>query len=177
MTKREIASLVIKLMGVFILLKSIAYLPTVFGAFYTINQAGITEALSKFLYGAMISISAIIPFVWSVLIIQFSDKAAAWLIKDNDAIEKPATSIHRDDVMTIAISCLGLYFIVAATPMLIRGLSTYPMYTRAGMNFVGLARFWNITKQLIAPTVQIGLGIWLFAGSRGIVKLWKKIRS
>ena len=46
MTKREIASLVIKLMGVFILIKSIAYVPMSFaGLFSGILRAGGARAI------------------------------------------------------------------------------------------------------------------------------------
>jgi len=174
MTKREIASLVIRLMGVFILLKSIGYVPSVFGAFYSMAQMENSEVFNKFLYGIMIIVGAVLPLAWSVLIIIFSDKAAAWLIKDNNAIEKPETSINKQDVMVIAVSCIGLYFVVAAAPMLIRALSIYPMYTRSGALH---SRFWIIVRDLIAPAVQVALGLWLFVGPEGIVKLWKKIRS
>jgi hypothetical protein len=173
MTKREIASLTIKLMGVFILLKSIAYVPMTLGAFFSVIQSDRMGLLVTLLYFFMIVISAVVPLVFSILVIKLSDKAAAWLIKDNQTIENPDVSINKDDVMLVAISCIGLYFIIAATPMLI----SYPMLLRGGMNYFEFARFWTISKQLVAPAVQIALGLWLFIGSNGIVKLWKKIRS
>jgi hypothetical protein len=178
MNKREIASLAIKLMGVFILLKSIAYVPmTLSVLFRSVLTAEGTGVLETMFAVAMSIVAAGVPLIFSLMIISLSDKAAARLIKDDQTIEKPDVSINKDDVMLVAISCIGLYFIIAATPMLIRGLGMYPMYPRGGMDYFGLTRFWTIAKQLIAPAVQIGLGIWLFAGSKGIVKLWKKIRS
>ena len=80
--------------------------------------------------------------------------------------------------MVIAISCIGLYFIVAAAPMFIHALMNISIFhSHARSPFVGPSSLFNIGKQLIAPGVQIGLGVWLFAGSKGIIKLWKKIRG
>jgi hypothetical protein len=148
MTRREIASLAIKLMGVFVLLKSIAFVPMVFSGMF-------------------------------VLVIVLSDKAAVWLIKEDNSIENTNTSISKEDVMVIAVSCIGLYFIVAAMPMLITAFLNNAVYMRRQMGspFIGPSGLMNIFRNLIAPAVQIALGVWLFAGSKGIVKFWKRIRS
>ena len=146
MTKREIASLVIKLMGVFILLKSIGYMSMTFGTLYSMLQMGDSEPLEMILYFVMTILGVTLPIIWAVLIIKFSDKAAAWLIQEDGYIQT-RSSINKDDVMMIAISCIGLYFIVAATPMLIHGLSIYPMMARrADTDYFGLTRFWDILK-------------------------------
>ena len=176
MTKREIASLVIKLMGVFILLKSIAYLPMVFGSFSIMRSEGLLFSV----FIVMISIvTAAIPLAFSILVITLSDKAAAWLIRNDNTVENTDNTISKDDVMIIAVSCIGLYFIVAAMPMLINALLINParMYRRAGIPYVGPSGMFHILRNLVVPAVQIALGIWLFASSKGIVKLWKKIRS
>jgi hypothetical protein len=176
MTKREIASLAIKLMGVFILLKSIAYVPQVLGMMFSVMR---TEELLFAISIVMISITmAVIPLAWSLLVIIFSDKAAAWLIKEDNSIENTSSSISKDDVMVVAISCIGLYFIVAAAPVFIHALMNISIFHRqAGSPFVGPSSIFNVGKQLIAPGVQVAIGLCLFAGSKGIVKLWKKIRS
>ena len=179
MTKREIASLAIKLMGVFILLKSIAYIPMAYsGVFYAFQGHG--EDLLQTLFMIMMSTAtAMIPLAFSVLIIIFSDKVAARLIKDDNAVEATGGSISKDEVMVIAVSCLGLYFIITAAPMLVRALLNNAAHMRQqiGIPFVNPSGIRNLFRNLIVPAVQVGLGIWLFAGSKGIVKLWKKIRS
>ncbi len=177
MTKREIASLAIKLMGVFILLKSIAYVPMAFWATLS-TMPSEAEWLFR-IFMVMMSVAAAgIPLVWSLLIIFLSDKVASWLIKDDNSIENASTTISKGDVMVIAISCIGLYFIVAAAPMFIRVLMNISIFHRHTESpFVGSSTVFNIGKQLIAPAVQIALGVWLFVGSKGIAKFWKKIRS
>ena len=177
MTKREIASLAIKLMGVFILLKGIAYVPSVFSVMFSVTRSeGLLFAISIVLISIFM---AGIPLVWSLLIIFLSDKVAAWLIKEDNSIENTSSSISKGDVMVIAVSCIGLYFIVASVPQLIHALMNNAAYMsrHIGRSFVDPAGLTSFFRNLIAPVVQIAIGVWLFAGSKGIVKLWKKIRS
>jgi len=170
MTKREIASLAIKLMGVFILLKSIAYMPSVFSVMFSVMRTeGVLFAISIVLISIFM---AVIPLAWSILVIVFSDKAAAWLIKEDNAIANSGTLISKDDVMVIAISCIGLYFIVNTTPRFIHALIAIRTYPHTPF-----PNILNVGRELIAPAVQIALGVWLFVGSKGIAKFWKKIRS
>lgn len=179
MTKREIASLAIKLMGVFILLKSIAYVAMALGGFFSVMRSDHMSILLTLLYFVMIVISVMVPLVFSILVIKFSDKAAARLIQDDQAMDISNVSINKDDVMLVVISCIGLYFIIAAAPVLINALliNSVMMNGRGGIPYVGPSGMLHILRNLVVPVVQIGLGIWLFAGSKGIVKLWKKIRS
>ncbi len=173
MTKREIASLVVKLMGMFILLKSIAFVPMVYGGMFSavggVRDAGILQTVFIMF---MATILAVIPLAWASLVIIFSDKAAAWLIKEDNSIKSTSTSISKTDVMAIVISCIGLYFIVNTTPRFIHALITIRTY-----HHTPFPNLLNVGRELIAPAVQIAIGAWLFAGSKGIVKLWKKIRS
>jgi len=163
MTKREIASLTIKLMGVFILIRSISYAPVTFYAWRPSQE--ISLPLS-----ALMLLVTILMIIIPLLIIILSDKAGAWLIRDNNSVEDTDSTISKDDIMIMAVSCIGLYFIIAGMPLLITNLSFFFRLSASS--------FWqNVFRTFVAPAVQLGLGIWLFAGSKGIVKLWKKIRS
>jgi len=180
MTKREIASLAIKLMGVFILLKMIAYIPmTLSGLFYQGKSSEFPDFL--FMLFLMLFIFGV-SLVWALFIIARSDLITAWLLKNDKTVANAeigvCSSIDKKDVMIITCSCIGLYLIVTSVPNLVIYISEIFAMRRAGGDYVtytsgGLYKF----SRIIAPTIQIGLGIWLFAGSRGIVKLWKKIRS
>jgi hypothetical protein len=163
MTKREIASLSIKLMGVFILIKSIASVPIVFYAWRPSENIGLLQSV-------LVLLLSILMIIIPLVIIFLSDKAAAWLIKDDTYLGAIGTSISKEDIMMMAISCIGLYFIIAAMPMLI--INTSFFFRPSAPSFLQ-----NAFRTLIAPAVQLGLGVWLFVGSKGIVKLWKKIRS
>jgi hypothetical protein len=174
MTKREIASLTIKMMGVYCLIKAIANVPMTIGVIYsqTMMQSSITEAIGP------ISISILVLVVFfaaSFLIIAFSDKIAKRLIREsaNTSLEIN-TSMKAEQVMAIAVSCIGLYFLVAAFPSLIRQTMMYFM-RRSHSAYAESQSL--LFQYYLGPLVQLILGAWLFMGSKGIVKLWKKIRS
>jgi hypothetical protein len=180
MTKREIASLAIKLMGVFILLKSIVYIPMSYSGVFYAFQGHTKPGLLNTLFMIMMSTGiALIPVAFSIFIILFSNKAAEWLIKEDAPLEQPHTPVSKGEIMSIAISCLGLYFIIAAVPQVISGLlNGFSVINRQTATwFTGPYRLMNVCRQMIAPAVQMGLGVWLFLGSKGIIKIWKKFRS
>lgn len=173
MTKREIASLTVKLMGLFILLKSIGYFPMSLGTLYYAYEQSQEGILRTLLLVLMIVGMAGISLGFSIMVIIFSDRIATRLIKDDGPTEMATNPMSKSDVMAITISCIGLYFIVAAVPMLISGLINFSLFMTGSIPSMRHM----IIRTLVAPGIQIGLGIWLFAGSKGIVKLWKKIRS
>lgn len=120
-----------------------------------------------------------IPLAWSLFIIVLSDKVAVWLIEEteNTCLEVGAL-VNKEDVMIVVCSCIGLYLAVAAFPNLIFQASYFWTVHNAGSDHRSyLSGSLHRTFQCIAPIVQIALGVWLFAGSKGIVKFWKKIRS
>ncbi|MBC8377891.1 MAG: hypothetical protein H8E62_01820 [Planctomycetes bacterium] len=178
MTKREIASLVIKLMGVFILIKSISYVPmgfgSIFSAAFRTGGPGVFETMMVLI---MVLVMIAIPLLWSLFIIVRSDKVAAWLIKeDNDKLVEVGSSVSKDDVMLVVCSCIGLYLIVTAFPNMIVNCSHFLTVHRAGSEYVSYTSgVLYKTINLIAPAVKIALGVWLFAGAKGIVKFWHKI--
>jgi len=102
MTKREIASLAIKLMGVFILIKSISYTPMVFSGIFsiwrpTVDKSGIAWAVLLTVISLILSAVAVAV---SLLVIVFSDKVAAWLIKEEqDKLVAIGGSVSKEDVM------------------------------------------------------------------------------
>lgn len=179
MAKREIVSLVIKLMGVFILIKTLAYVPMSLVNLFSVWQTSQTEITEKTLFTIMAFFLALIPIVFALLIIVLSDKVAAWLIKEReDKIVEFSDSIQKEDVMLVVFTCFGLYLIVTAFPNLILYLFHYLTLRRSGGDYVSYTSggLYNFSR-IIAPIAQLILGVWLFIGSRGIVKLWRKIRS
>ncbi|MEN8127186.1 MAG: hypothetical protein ABFR90_05185 [Planctomycetota bacterium] len=84
MTKREIASLAIKLMGVFILIKTLTYIPTSLSVSFNVWQTAQVEIAEKVMYTVMSVSFAVIPVVFALLIIVFSDKVSAWLIREQE---------------------------------------------------------------------------------------------
>ncbi len=174
MTKRDLTALVIKLMGVFILIRSLSFLPMSFGNVFTVGWQDRGEWIGTlFLLGFL----SVLPVVFSLAIIILSDTIAKWLIKDDHSVELP-DSVRKENVMLVVFTCIGLYLIVTGIPNLIVYANRALMYYRNRGDWSAPSfSAYNQFSLLLGPIVQIGLGVWLFAGSKGLVKLWHKIRS
>ena len=177
MTKREISSLVIKLMGVFILLKILVYIPVMlsfeFGYGYNTKASLMIKTL-----GVLLSIvSVVIVLAFSMAIIFLSDKIAAWLIKGDKGDKVAfAGSVSKEDVMIVVFSCIGLYLIAIALPMFIADIYAISFSGGAENLYPDNSALKQHTVRLLPNIISMGLGVWFFAGSGGILKLWKKIR-
>ncbi|MBW8036413.1 MAG: hypothetical protein FVQ79_12505 [Planctomycetes bacterium] len=169
MSKREIASLAIKLMGVFLIVTSIGYLSMFFGF---MNVSGLWQ-------GVLMCIGCIASPACGILIIVYSDKIAAKLIReDNVYVPSGEDVMTKNDVMAIAFACIGLYIAVTAVPQLFSVLIRFIRFTvLEGQLFSGGVRSARSITTLIAPVVKLGLGVWLFVGSRGFVRLWHRVRG
>jgi hypothetical protein len=82
-------------------------------------------------------------------------------------------------ILIRSIPSMGVYFIVLTLPLLLSYLGsaiTSALGSDSGPE--GYTRMFGGGLNRVLPSViQLLLGIWLFAGSRGIVKFWKRIRS
>lgn len=171
MGKREAASVAIKLMGVWILIKSVGYLPFSVGGAIGVGQTGAEGFWWAVLWYVLI---AVVSLGWGLVIVLFSDKVAGWLIKEDKTIVGVCT-INKSDVLTVGFTMMGLFLVVTDIPNLIFKVAEY---YQIRSNYENTApRGISETVHMFGPAIQIGLGVWLFAGSRGLVKLWERIRT
>lgn len=168
MTKREIAGLTIKLMGVWLFIKSLTMVPFGIGNLITLHRSDVGSYAWTIVY---MSLGWAVSIVLPLLIIVFSDKCAGLLIRDDRKIEWSG-AIQKSDVLAMAFAIVGLFLILTGIPNLILQLTQLQIrghYSQSG----GLSQ----AAYLVAPVVQIGLGVWLFAGARGIAMFWERIRG
>jgi hypothetical protein len=170
MSKREVAGLAIKLMGVWILITVLVYLPISIGGVIGIEHRGGTGLWMALWY----LLPSIVSLGWGVLIALFSEKIAGWLIKEDKAMGSVG-AIQTRDVLTVGFTIMGLFLIVTDIPDLIFRVA---QYFQMRNNYENMGRPGvSETIHMFGPVIQIALGVWLFAGSRGIVKLWERIRA
>jgi hypothetical protein len=101
----------------------------------------------------------------------FSEKCSGWLIRDDKTIELSG-ALQKSDILIVAFTIIGLYLVVKGIPNLIVQLTQ--LQIRA--NYSQSSEI-SQAAYLIAPVVQIALGVWLFAGARGIAAFWERIRG
>lgn len=174
MTTRETGSLVLKLIGIFFLIRSLFYLPITISSLFGVGWQDRGEWIGTLLFAMFLSA---IPLLLSLCIIIFSEAIAGRLIKNNEPVDVPGPFL-KEDVMVVVFSCVGLYLIVTGIPDFIQIFSNLLIFNRYNSDAMSYPyRCFYQLSRLIAPVVQIGLGVWLFVGSKGLVKLWHKIRS
>ncbi len=166
--------MIIKLAGFVAVIKYIGQIPMAVGAIVLFladkDNPGYAFMSSMYALGSLIT-----PIVY-VLLIVFSDKIAAKLFPE-DKMVPLSTSMSKDNIMSIAFTCIGLLVIAGSIPELIKIASRYLM--NAGIISGRPPRLWHneYTVTCIAAIVKFAIGCWCFLGAKGIVNLRHKIRG
>ena len=174
MTKREIASLSIKLMGVYFLVELIGW--------SQLYLCSLTSMRSYNLDTLIISLCGMIPMLIYLailfLLIVKSEFLASKLIKEDKNFEI-SLSINKDEIMMIAFCCIGLSLLIGVLPSIAYLCIQYINHIRmANMspNVQDSYLLRIVTQEIIKIIVKSLIGIYLFIQPKGILNLWKKIR-
>ena len=172
MTKREIASLVLKLIGVYMVVQFIGYFPAMFGSFgMVILQTKEAASFQMAFSAGLLILSGLLYLAGCVSLIVYSDKIAVKMVSEDKTLESCA-AISKSDVLSIAFCCIGLLVLTRCIPQVIHLIIRY--MTIKGING-GAQNYFNIGS-LVSVIVQFIIGLWLFLGSKGIV-FWLKLRG
>lgn len=170
MTKRSLASLVLKLLGVYVLTQVAMLYPPAFGAF---SRCGSWQG-ALFLVLVFVLPAIILWLGPIVLLLRYSDKVAAKLVREDETIGvlKPWT---EEGVLRVIITCLGISMVISASPQVI-GLIV--ALSCSGEGTIGLSE--RAASYLINPGSQLAfeilLGAFLALQPNSIVRLIKLLR-
>lgn len=171
MTREDIASLALQLLGIYVLAQVFLTLPMISAV---IRQQGDLLSGANTLNGAVVLASQILPvgvvIVGSLGIIIRADRVAAFLIsrEHNGSNE----SFSRQDALTVGLSLIGASLFARGLPDLAK------LATLASMesdNFLlGPPQFRGEVAEIIA---QLAVGLALFCGARSIAAAWSWLRQ
>jgi uncharacterized membrane protein len=170
MNARHTASLVLKLIGIFTLIKYLGYLPMVLSAFNLITSSG-PSRLDTFVGIAISAGTPLLYLIVSILIIVKSDAIAERIAQDEQVMI--ASGIDADTIQTLAFCILGLVLLTGAVPKLAQLGTNYFMLRRMPNRGVS----YTLYGQLIGTVLQIIIGFFLFLQADGLTGLWKKLRE
>lgn len=171
MNARKTASLVIKLIGVFVFVQNLGYLPMALETFYysfwkndysdSEKMMGLVNSLgTPWLYLTM-----------CILVIGFSNAIARRLVPDEkDSI---AVNIDADTIQALAFCAIGLSVLAGAIPKL-GGLVAYYFVQARMEDQVIVYRHYG---QLAGFLIQVVIGAYLFLQPGGLVGLWKRLQT
>ncbi len=175
MTKREFTAIVLKLTGVYILVRYLGFLPMVLSPL-TVIRFGQSDAVTTWFWGLAAIIPPLVYLVACILIVVKSERIATKLIPD-DGEFSVGFSLSQEDVLTVAFCCIGLMILVGSIPDIVQSVSNLAL-AKKGPEHFGQSRFWiNAYARLVANVVQLIIGLALFLQSRGLAGLWRKLRD
>jgi len=174
-TKREAASLVLRLMGVYIAVRYLEYVPTALGAL-SLLMSPPPGAVRMWLL-----LSSVLPpvayFAVCALLVFGSDWIARRLVPEDKPVFGTGTVMSTKEVLSLAFCCLGLAILAGAIPRIpqaaiimsvVRWGSPGPGRNRGTIQ--GLA-------QVAGIIIQAAIGLVLFLQARGLAGLWHKLRD
>lgn len=176
MTQREIARLCCKVIAIYALIRAIESL------------SGATDNLSLLVgFGGLAwrdyfpTIFGVVPsVVLTALAVYFWRRAgvvAAWITghdlqDDPDEPDARPERIDSKELQTVAFATLGLWAIIDSTPQLFDLVLWGTLFSSDASENVP----WFLSQVALA-SAQLGLGVWLLFGSRGLVQLLYKLRN
>ena len=177
MTKRSLASLVLKLMAIYVIIELVASLPMVLPLFVGMRHS---SSLWPFLLALVCTIG--VPAFWlaaAIVFMKFSDSIASKLIpRDEDVGHIRLETL--DHVLKVAIVCIGLIFFIRALPQLLgfvanfvwrqSGISASVSYRMYGVSLSSLGSF-------LVLLTQSGLALVLMLRPAKVVSLIKKYQK
>ena len=179
MTKKEIVSLSIKLVGIYCLITAITHLSyAVPSVIFSLRRQSfwsmiisITPFLSLLLY--------LIPFVLLLLFgfyLIFSDKLPS-KIASSLIQEEKTTSFTFQDIQVLAFSIIGVWLLASAIPAFFQPIIRIIVQRSASQRSVSVFQNGYFISQIVVAVLKLALGVYLFSGGKGLAKLWKKFQS
>ena len=178
MTRIQIASLSLKLIGIFSFIQAIPILRELSIAFAFkennfIMQDKTDQAFNYLLFGVLTSI--ILLLILGTCLIIFSDKLAEKIMKGNS--ETLLTDISARDIQSIAFSVVGVVLIVLAIPQIVQLGVNIQVLKQAGDDVPTRNVLAGTWAHAIGLIIQSVIGLLLFFGSRGLSSLWYSFQS
>ena len=176
MTKREMTSLLIKLMGIYALVHFVPGL-----AQTLISIVMFLQHLSRDLpwWGIPVTILAglVAPAFWitlCVMVIYKSNWFAKRLYKE-DGPASQLTTLGFRDLQVLGIHLIGLLLIVGVLPQIINIL-THHLYLMRDADHYNFARTHHIPN-FASTAVKLVIGLYLFLYPHGLANLWALVQG
>jgi len=164
LSKREIASLACKILGIYIFIQGINILSSVFSVpFTTANQIG--YEVINFIFPLVYIIAG--AFLWIL-----SDKLSAIMVRGESNVTE-SLGLGANEIQRISFSVLGLYFLGNSLPKLVSTLSSIYVMKMGGTSVSTL----RLILGAGGAVAEIIVGLGIFLGSRGLVNFLKTIRT
>jgi hypothetical protein len=181
MTKREIAALICKALGIYIFVNTLNLLPLLFIPAINSMANASSGATSTENMARLASVISALPVVLNILASLFlwlgADNLAEHMVKDTgqetDTVAQP---VIGQEAQIVAFSALGLFTLLQVIPRV--GQIATNIYILWHQNAMFARGFNSLTApNIIGVLIQLVLGLWLLLGASGLVKLLQSFRT
>lgn len=172
MTKLEITFLTSKVLGVFIIMQSLAYFHALGSQLSLADVPGFHMSFANILFFTLIPL--LLTLSAGLILFFYSDRCAKFFMShsDNPATDTPLVA---QEIEIAAFSILGLYLIIQALPTITRTVVWIYFSIPSSPQRMVLSR--QIQMDIAVIIVELTFGVWLLPGSRGITKAVRWLRQ
>jgi hypothetical protein len=178
MTKRELAAFVLKLLGVYVIIRSLPLLQYLGGMLAMLAYESDEISRQVLTYVGM-SIPFTLTALAGVVLLTCSRSLAAVIVREDEGA-KLSTSLRGEDVQAIGFSVVAVFVFLSAMPQLVQFITSlwYIAYTASrDVSERGMWRFTSSAWQSgLSVAVQCALAGLLFFRARGLANVWRRIQ-
>jgi hypothetical protein len=175
MTKRELAAFILKLLGVYAIIRSLPLFLYLSLTLATLGQEKDEVSGQVWTYFSM-SVPSILTAIAAIVLLTCSRGLAAAIVRE-DSDARLSTSLTGEDVQAIGFSVVAVFVFVSAVPQILQFIAN--LWLIASQSEYGRApsqlsmRAWGTG---LSAAVQLVLAIVLFLRARGLANLWHRIQ-
>jgi len=174
MTKRELAAFILKLLGVYAIIRSLPLFMYLSLTLATLGQEKDEVSGRVWMYFCM-SVPSILTAIAAIVLLTCSRGLAAVIVRqDSDA--RLSTSLRAEEVQAIGFSIVAVLVFLSAMPSLIEFItSLWYVCTQPEGAASRLVR--TAWQSGLSFAIQFVLAIVLFFRARGLANLWHRIHA
>jgi hypothetical protein len=174
MRVNQLATLFLRLMGVYVLIEAIPAVATSWAGIQSVLNSGDNFPL----FGIFVPLIARI--IIGILLMAFS---GLWgqKIASNDSDNEKMSSITFEQAQSLAFAVIGIFIFADGLPQLGNSISYLMMFLSSSSSWSGYSRtpFGGTFQFGIAggPILKVLLGLWLFFGAKGFAHFWSSTQN
>jgi len=175
LTKHEIASLSLKILGIYSIIQAVPLLQPI-GMYLTTFRHLADKPISPVSIFLGSALPPIILILLGTFLIIFSSRLAGRLISD-DATGTALSAMSGLQIQALVFSVLGVAVFVMAIPKLVQIGTNLAVLNHAETKHEAERILRHTWPHITAVIVQLLIGVGLFLGGKGLAKFWHHLRE
>ena len=176
MTKRELAELILKLLGVYAIIQSLPFFQPLIGLL-----RGLVYESERIQSQVSASLTMSIPFVLTagagIILLTCSRSLASILMKDDDDAKLTA-SLRAEEIQAIGFSIVAVLVFLSAVPRLAQFIGyVWFIASLRSSQAPMVGHVMSMWQNGLSFAIQCGLSIVLFFRARCLANLWHRIQA